>query len=207
MSKKKRQINLKEKELSNREVRNKYIRELASCDNNDPLVFSSIVKNFFKDFLKIKYEVTFEELVELTLRKKLQSELMGEIAKLLTELSEFEFKTDTKNFDIGYFKFNFERILNKLTSGRELITVTKENKKLMSWLLKLPSLLFAKRKKQPIAMGELLEACRKHIFEKNLVSAKEYYLLAIEKYNTVSDDEKHIFYESLKDIREQLMNK
>jgi hypothetical protein len=206
MLKKKRQTALKERELADKELRDKYMNEIASLGNDNPSVFSSIVKNFFKDFLKIKYEITFEELAELVTRKKLEPELIGETTNLLVELSEFEFRTDSPNFNIEHFKLSFEKVLNKITTGKEQPLVRKESEIIVKWLLKLANFFFAKRRKQPAELGELLEICRKNLFEKNLASAKEHYLLAFERYSSASEEEKERFYGSLKEIREDILN-
>ncbi|MBN1157576.1 hypothetical protein JXA85_08205 [Candidatus Woesearchaeota archaeon] len=203
MAKKKRQKKTKQKEPVGWALRDKYIKELASLDTNNPSIFSNLVKNFFKDAFRINYEVSFEELIDVAMRKKYPAQLLGEITKLLTELSEFEFKTESKNFDSSYFKYGFERVLHRLTSTKtnlsSSIITNKKHLNLSSLLKK----LFTKRKQ--LELGQIADICKKHIDDKNLASAKDYYLLAIEKYNVAPHEEQEKHYESLRGIREKLL--
>jgi hypothetical protein len=126
----------KEKTLKRIESFRKHLSKKSKEDNS--IQFFHLVRQFFADMFKIRYEFTFEELDEELKRKKISKELKEKITIFLKKISAVEY-SDEKLSDNELKKLydEFLRLFRKLTSDEGEIK-DKTTKKLFGFL-KIPA--------------------------------------------------------------------
>ncbi len=190
---------------------------------DNSIQFFHIVRSFFADLFKIRYEFTFEELDSELNRKKVDKKLKEKIAIFLKKISAVEYSDEKlSSNEIKKLFEEFKEIFKKLTVKKEenkdkgihsflkRIFPKKQKQKekpkgkIISFLLKIRKKKTKLRKKR---IHNMLIKALDLVNNNRIYEGKRIYLKIKKEYNLLDNNDKKQFYSDIMTLYKELVSK
>jgi len=192
--------------------------------------FFHIVRLFFAELFKIKYEFTFEELSSELERRRIDKNLKEKTLFFLKKLSIVEYSNEKlPDSELKKLLNDFLKLFEKFTFDEQKVKETKLNKILIFFRLKGPAIQKKEsRKKQSILLAsiQIISSKLKLTFGKSkleqvhnmlikaldmldnnkIQKSKQLYVKIKEKYNQLNTDEKKEIYDDVLLLYKELVS-
>ncbi len=166
-----------------------------------------VVKDFFKQYLKLDYEFTFEELIEEFDKVYLDPDVKQELIQFISDVGLIEFSENAyKEREVKEFLKSFAWLIDRLIPLKvkenffdpELKKIVEEKP---SEVVKEEEFL---KQETPQAFKYLVREASKELSNNNVEKAKALYLKALQIYNKMSDKDKAENYKLLRALYNML---
>ncbi|MCD6464378.1 hypothetical protein J7L02_02540, partial [Candidatus Woesearchaeota archaeon] len=166
-----------------------------------------VVKDFFKQYLHLDYEFTFEELIEEFDKVYLDPDVKQELIQFISDIGLIEFSENAYNErEVKEFLKSFAWLIDRLIPLKvkenffdpELKKIVEEKP---SEVVKEEEFL---KQETPQAFKYLVREASKELSNNNVEKAKALYLKALQIYNKMSDKDKAENYKLLRALYNML---
>jgi len=166
-----------------------------------------VVKDFFKQYLHLDYEFTFEELIEEFDKVYLDPDVKQELIQFISDVGLIEFSENAYNErEVKEFLKSFAWLIDRLIPLKvkenffdpELKKIVEEKP---SEVVKEEEFL---KQETPQAFKYLVREASKELSNNNVEKAKALYLKALQIYNKMSDKDKAENYKLLRALYNML---
>ena len=166
-----------------------------------------VVKDFFKQYLHLDYEFTFEELIEEFDKVYLDPDVKQELIQFISDVGLIEFSENAyKEREVKEFLKSFAWLIDRLIPLKvkenffdpELKKIVEEKP---SEVVKEEEFL---KQETPQAFKYLVREASKELSNNNVEKAKALYLKALQIYNKMSDKDKAENYKLLRALYNML---